>query len=171
MHAPLWIALPVIVLVGLATWADVQTRKIPNLLCGIGLLLGIVTHFVLGGLGSAGSAGLGALVAGALLFPGWMMGFMGAGDVKLMAAVGAWLGFPGAWIAVLAALIAGGVISLVVAAVRGALIPVLQSTARLAAAIVAGKATRSERPATSEIRFPFAPAILAGAVFALIWGR
>lgn len=169
MHAPPWEAIPVIVLVALATRADVQSRRIPNVLTGPAFLLGILVHLILGGPVGAGNALLGAVVAGAILLPGWLMGFTGAGDVKLMAAVGAWLGYPGGLVAAIAALIAGGVIAVFVAAHRGVLKQALRSALAVGLALLARRAGgAAPMPATSGVRFPFAPAILLGAIFALL---
>jgi prepilin peptidase CpaA len=52
------------------------------------------------------------LAAAALVLPGYALGFTGAGDVKLLAAVGALLTFPTALFAALLALVLGGVLSL-----------------------------------------------------------
>ena len=169
MHAPLWVAIPVIVLVALATRADVQTRKIPNLLTGPAFLLGILVHLILNGTVGAGNALLGAVMAGAILLPGWLMRFTGAGDVKLMAAVGAWLGYPGGLAAAVAALIAGGVIAVFVAARRGMLKQALRNALVVGLGLLARKGgVAVPMPVTTGVRFPFAPAILAGAIFALL---
>jgi prepilin peptidase CpaA len=169
MDAPLWVAVPVIILVAMATRADVRTRTIPNLLTGPALVLGILLHLVLHGLPGAWSALLGAVVAGAILLPGWLMGYTGAGDVKLMAAVGAWLGYPGGLVAAIATLIAGGVIALFVAARRGMLQRSLRNTLVVGLALLARKGgAATPEPVTTGVRFPFAPAILAGALFALL---
>lgn len=169
MHAPPWVALPVIVLVALATRADVQARKVPNVLTAPAFLLGILVHFILAGMTGAGNALLGAVVAGAILLPGWLMGFTGAGDVKLMAAVGAWLGYPGGLVAAIATLIAGGLIAVFVAARRGVLGQALRSTLAVGLALLARRGGGpAPMPATTGVRFPFAPAVLAGAIFALL---
>jgi prepilin peptidase CpaA len=167
MNAPLWIAIPVVLLTLVATREDIRTRKVPNIITGPALLLGVGAHLVLGGTSGALSALAGALLAGAVLFPGWLVRWMGAGDVKLMAAVGAWLGFPSSLFAVLAALVAGGVIAVMVAVRRG----ILGRSLRAAALLIPGLAARvggpGPAPAESGFRFPFALAILAGSLFAL----
>ena len=89
MNVPLWAAIPVLLLVTTAARTDVLTRKIPNTLTFPALLLALVTHLVLGGRDGLLSALAGMTVAGVALIPGWLMRWMGAGDVKLMAAVGA----------------------------------------------------------------------------------
>ena len=132
MNVPLWVVIPVVLVTVIAARVDVRTRRIPNRLTGPAVLLGVVAHVVAHGLPGLWASLLGMAVAGGLLFPGWLLGWMGAGDVKLMAAVGAWLGFPLGVFAALASLIAGGVISIVVAIRKGALWKSLKGAASLA---------------------------------------
>ena len=170
MNAPLWAALPAIVLVALAARADVRTRRIPNLLVGTALLLALATHFAIGGLHGLAGAALGALLAGGLLLPGWLMRWMGAGDVKLMAAVGAWLGHPLGLVALLAALMAGGVIAIAVAMRRRMLMQSLWNAAVLGSWVASRSSSAAPSPVTTGVRFPFALAAAAGVLIAL-WIR
>lgn len=165
MNVPLWVAAPVIVLVAAATQTDVRTRTIPNRLTFPALLLGLATHAALGGGEGFKSALVGMAVAGGLLLPGWLFRWMGAGDVKLMAAVGAWMAWPQALIAVLASLLMGGVISLIVALRRGMLRRALIGAATIGAAAMARNPALA--PVTTGVRFPFAVAVLAGSTIAL----
>lgn len=108
-----------ILLVLVACVPDVRTRRIPNELTFGAALLAFAFHVVTGGwhglLASAGGWVLGA----ALFFPFFALRGMGAGDVKLIAAVGAWLG-PAMvfWVAIFTSL-SGGVIGLAVALAHG----------------------------------------------------
>jgi prepilin peptidase CpaA len=164
MNAPLWVVAPLLVLAALAVRADVRTRRIPNHLTFPALAIALASHAAFEGRVGFLNALTAMAIAGGVLLPGWLMGWMGAGDVKLMAAVGAWLGMPGAVLAVLAALVAGGVISVVIAVRQGVLWQALQGAAVLA---VQSSRARSA-PTTTGIRFPFAGAVLAGVLFALI---
>jgi Flp pilus assembly protein protease CpaA len=85
-----------------------------------------------------------------------------------MAAVGAWLAWPQALIAVLASLVMGGVISLIVAIRRGMLRQALMGAAAIGAAAMARSPVMPQ--ATTGVRFPFAVAVLAGSTIAL-WFR
>lgn len=58
------------------------------------IVTGIVYHAVVGGFTALQSSLLGAFFGLAILFVFYAMGAMGAGDVKLMAGIGAWLGMP-----------------------------------------------------------------------------
>ncbi len=167
MNAPLWVVAPVLVLVSLAARADVRTRRIPNHLTFPALVIALAAHAAIGGRDGFTAAITGMAIAGGILLPGWLMGWMGAGDVKLMAACGAWLAMPGAVFAVLAALVAGGVASLVIALRHGVLRQALQGAAVLAAWGF-NRARGTPPPVTTGIRFPFALAVVAGVTFALI---
>jgi prepilin peptidase CpaA len=77
---------------GAACWFDVRTRRIPNSLtfpaAALGLIVASVVH---SGHGTVSSAA-GLLLGLALFFPIFVLKGLGAGDVKLMGALGAWLG-------------------------------------------------------------------------------
>jgi len=168
MNVQLWVAAPVVVRVGAAARADVRTRTIPNRLTFPALLLGLAVHGALAGADGFKSSLAGMAVAGGVLLPGWLFRWMGAGDVKLMAAVGAWLAWPQALIAVLASLMMGGAISLIVAARRGVLRQALVGAATIGASVLAR--SPATPAVTTGIRFPFALAVFAGSTFAL-WFR
>jgi prepilin peptidase CpaA len=75
-----------------AGWVDYRTRKIPNWLTVPGLISGIGVHTVLGGWPGVKTSLLGAALALALMLPLVLLRALGAGDWKLMGAVGAFLG-------------------------------------------------------------------------------
>jgi len=170
MNAPLWVAVPVVVLVVLAARADVRARRIPNALTGPAIVLALIAHFWFEGFTGLRGSLIGMLIAGGLMLPGFILRFTGAGDVKLMAAVGAWLAFPHALMAVLFAFLAGGLVALAVAARRGILRHTLWNTAWLAAWVMRPGAMATTPPPGSGVRFPFALAVLAGSIAGL-WIR
>lgn len=90
MQHEAWIPGAVLALV--AGWIDWRTRKIPNWLTVSGFVLGLVTSAARNGARGAEASLLGAGIALALLLPlVWVRG-LGAGDWKLMGALGACLG-------------------------------------------------------------------------------
>jgi prepilin peptidase CpaA len=76
----------------LSGWVDFRTRKIPNWLTVPALFLGIGIHMWVAGWSGAKAALEGAGLALVLLLPLVLLRALGAGDWKLMGAVGAFLG-------------------------------------------------------------------------------
>lgn len=114
-----------------AVWTDVRGHRISNRLVFSGAALGLLANGLLPeGLGYVsmlpGALGLwlalGGLALGmALTLPMYVVGAMGAGDVKLMAMVGAFLGPRALLIATLLIFIVGGVLSVLTAFRNGQL--------------------------------------------------
>lgn len=104
---------PLLLSLVMAAW-DVKSRRIPNYLtfggalAGLGFQLGF--HGLPGLLDGAAGLGLGFI----LLLGPYLLGGMGAGDVKASAALGAWLGLHRAFLLFIYMGICGGLIILVV---------------------------------------------------------
>ena len=115
-----------------------------------------------------GGAAIGGLAVGlVLMLPGHVIGRTGAGDVKLLAAVGTMLGPQAITMAFLYSAIAGGALAVLVAIGRGSLRRTIESTATL---MRTGGANAADIEKTGvDNRFAYAPAIAVGAVAAAIW--
>ena len=99
-------------LVLLAGASDLRSRRIPNWLVLAGLVFGIGLNSFLYGMPGLWASLKGAGIALAIYFPLWILRAMGAGDAKLMAAVGSIVG-PGNWLAIFfLSAVLGGVMGL-----------------------------------------------------------
>ena len=76
----------------LASWIDWRYRKVPNWLNLSLILAGLAVQGIFHGWSGLWMGLLGMLLGFGLLIIPWLMHAMGAGDVKLMAAIGVWLG-------------------------------------------------------------------------------
>jgi prepilin peptidase CpaA len=148
---------------------DLRVRRVPNALTMTLATAGVALAATgLGGLGV--SAAIAGWCAGlALMLPGYLIGATGAGDVKLLAAVGALLGPELVLWAFLYTTIAGGAMALLVAVLRGRLRVTVDETMWLVLSRGANAAA-IEDPAANN-RFAYAPAIAVGAVMAAVMGR
>ncbi len=99
-----------------AAGTDIATRRIPNLLTFGAAAAALAFHATQSGAPGLGLALAGWAVGAAAFFPFFLLGGMGAGDVKLVAALGAWLGPAGALQVALASAIAGGAVAMLVVA-------------------------------------------------------
>ena len=107
-----------LVFAAIACWTDLRTRRIPNVLTFGAAGAGLAFHLFFSGSGPL--TALAGWITGVLFFsPLFLLRGMGAGDLKLLGALGAWLG-PlmalriGFWSA-----LAGGVLAIVVALAHG----------------------------------------------------
>jgi prepilin peptidase CpaA len=151
-----------------ATVVDIRTRRIPNVLTAAMTGLGI--GFAASGISgiSLGASVLGFVVGLALMMPGHALGATGAGDVKLMAAIGSILGPAVVVTAFLFTAVAGGVLAVFVAARRRRLGLTLAGTGRM---IASPSGTRREiHGAAPSSRFAYGPAIAIGSVLAALIG-
>lgn len=72
---------------------DVMQRRIPNRLTGLSILTALVCHFIAGGWSQLMYSALAGMSAGGVLLIFFLAGGLGAGDVKLMAGIGCFVGF------------------------------------------------------------------------------
>jgi prepilin peptidase CpaA len=102
-----------------ACLTDLRWRRIPNVLTLGGAAAALLVQLLLRGSAGATSAAAGWAIGLALFLPIFALRGIGGGDVKLLAALGAWLGpMPAVWLAFWSA-IAGGVFALIVAGAHG----------------------------------------------------
>lgn len=101
-------------LLGYAALTDIRTRRIRNVLVVVLAAFGVAFSLTLEGISSGlFRAGSGFGVGLACWLPFYALGWLGAGDVKLFAAAGAWLGATRAFEGALMAALAGAVVALV----------------------------------------------------------
>ena len=110
--------LAAIVICWVAAAVDIRSRRIPNWLTYAAMLLGIGHHTLSNGLHGFffGAGGLFLGLAFLIIF--YLSGGMGAGDVKLMGAVGAILGPKGVFVAFVFTAIVGGIYAIILLLVR-----------------------------------------------------
>jgi prepilin peptidase CpaA len=165
MHSFAW--WPTVAVVAVATFTDLRSRRIPNWLVLPFLIAGIAVSTwrggLTGGLHSLAGIGLGMLLFGILAW----LGGMGMGDVKLCAAIGAWIGPGQLAIALVFTGIAGGVMALAWA-VRGRFLGELFRGAGDLVCSVGKRAPaiRQELQLSNPLarKMPYAPAIAIGAL-------
>ena len=175
--------LPMVLLLLAVVWEDVRHQRIPNRLVFWGAGLGILLNVLMPeGFGFAsqlpGGVGLlsameGLAIGLAVLLPMYLLRAMGAGDVKLMAMVGAFLGPEDMLGAILATFLAGGVLSLGYAWKIGVLRRTLQNIRFIlyssAVKIAGGSVPTLEDAPETAGKFPYAVAIAAGTLGYLAW--
>ena len=173
-------------LVGLllwAAWSDALSHRIPNRLVFSGTALAVLLHVLLpggygflflvpGGLGLLGA--LKGLAIGLLaMLPLYLMRALGAGDVKLMAMVGAFLGPDDILPAVVGAYAVGGLLSFALALRAGAAMQMVRNLGYMvrmtALKLPLPGALVIEPPPQSVGSVPFGVAIALGSTLAMFW--
>ncbi len=185
MNAPWTATVPLLalaLLLATATWHDLRARRIPNLVVLAGSITGLLLHSfwpearwltdaALAGKGlwfSVGGFALGLL----LLLPFYLLRTMGAGDVKLAAMTGAFLGPAGVTGATVLTMLCGGVLALIVALWNGKLKMVVDNVRGMLLARVFHGAAGATAPPAATGRLAYGIAISCGtAVHLLMAGK
>jgi prepilin peptidase CpaA len=111
VHETVWILTVAFALY--AGWLDLRTRRIPNWLTVSGLVAGLAVNSILGGWYDAKVSLEGAGLALGIFLPLVLLRGIGAGDWKLMGAVGALMGVKPILLVLLASFLVSGMMALI----------------------------------------------------------
>jgi len=167
LENPAFFLLPILLI---GSFIDLRQHRIPNWLNLITIILGLTFQFIFFQ-GSGLLNGLGGFAVGFISFiPLYALRAMGAGDVKLMAAIGCFLTPMQTLEAVLATIIVGGFLGVIVLIARGGLGRYIKRYVLMAQTFFYMRKVLPIAPAIDEparTRFPYAVAIAAGTFYTL----
>jgi prepilin peptidase CpaA len=156
---------------------DLSSRRVPNRLTGGSLVCGLGLHLLLGGPRGLGSAAAAGLLGGSAFLVFYLAGGMGAGDVKLMAAVGCLTGWMPLPRVLLVTVICGAMMALGIALQQQRLRQTLANTWMLAGHHQQHGLRAHpmlHRAAPGALRMPYAVPIAVGCVVSMgleLWRR
>lgn len=157
----------VVALVLLAAVWDIRYHKIPNFLTLAGVLAGLILHSLSAGWGGFVFSLQGAVAGLLFLLVPFALGGIGAGDVKLLAAIGALGGTAFAATVALAMAVVGGIMALAIMFWRGTLGPIISRLLWDGYRILLGLGPAGK---SSGITFPYGVAIALGTGITLaVW--
>lgn len=170
---PVPVALALAATVIAAAFSDLRSRTIPNWLTLGGILAGFGVNWYALGTEGLKTAGFGFLASLLFLIP-FALGFLGGGDVKLMAAAGAFAGASNLLVIFVLDAILGGIVGLVGILVKGRFRRTLLNIGRILRSLARLKAPykeSAELEAGNEASFGMPRAVtIALATLLFIWG-
>lgn len=149
---------------------DVKSRRVPNLLTLPAIAFGLILHFILGGWWQLTNAAAAGMICGIIFLIFYLAGGMGAGDVKLITAVGCIAGLSSVGYLLVLTSFAGGIMAIALALYRRQ----LKQTVLNIGALAGHHGTMGLTPHPEfnvgnvrTLRLPYALAIAAGSALSL----
>jgi prepilin peptidase CpaA len=160
------VLLAIFILLALIT--DAKYTKIPNVLTLSGVCVGFVVQYVVHGLSGLIDSGVGFVVGFVILLLLYVFGALGAGDVKLFAAIGALSGTVFVLQSMMYSVLYAGLIGLYILIARKKLVPTGLKMFHWMYSLVALKdmSTFSTMKEQAQIKFPFMYAVVPGVMTA-----
>ena len=150
------------------SYYDVRYRRIPNPFVLATLTVGIFTNAIIGGLNGALMSLGGCVLAFFLMFILHVFGAMGAGDVKLFAAIGSVMGASLVLPTFFVVVLTGGLLALVSMFRAGAVRQTMHNVVLLLVGLMPGwKMPRFSIPADRRYTIPYGVAITLGSLISL----
>ena len=163
---------PIVPLFLIIAYNDIRYRRIPNPYVLAVLISGVATNGIFKGEDGAISSVEGAAIAFVLMFILHVFGAMGAGDVKLFAAVGSIVGLSLVLPTFVIVVMTGGMLAMILAMRRGTLRRTMLGVMNIFAGVMPGaKIPRYEIPADRRLTIPYGVAITLGSLMSLIYFR
>jgi prepilin peptidase CpaA len=163
--AALFLLLP---LTAIITYFDVRYRRIPNLFVLATLVSGLIINFMAAGVAGLWASAGGCLLAFGLMFVLHVFGAMGAGDVKLFAAVGSVVGTKLVPETFLVVLLTGGALAVYTILRNGTVLTTLTRVLQIFVGLLPGwQIPRFDVPADRRHTLPYGVAITLGSLISL----
>jgi prepilin peptidase CpaA len=164
------IQLTLAVVVVVAAWRDFRTRRIPNWVTLPGAVLGFALQAWYGGGQGAIASLTGAVMGFAIFIALYIAGGMGAGDVKLFSAVGAFVGPESLIVVFVFTGLLGGIAAGALAMSRGRLRQTFGRTGALLVDLgrLRFKSVRAAGTAADALRLPYGAVIAGGTLMFLV---
>jgi prepilin peptidase CpaA len=153
-------------------YMDIRYRRIPNKLVLLTLIGGLAVNTFFGGVHGLGLSLAGSLLAFLLMFALHVFGTMGAGDVKLFAAIGAVFGSPLVLPTLLIVALTGGVLALCKMIYSRRVVTTMSGVFYFFYGFLPGqRVPRLEVPADRSYTLPYGLAICGGSIIAFFLFR
>lgn len=147
------------------TYYDVRYRRIPNAFVLATLCVGVAINFFSGGFAGVYGSVAGCVLAFILMFMLHIFGAMGAGDVKLFAAIGAVIGVHLVLPTFLVVVLIGGLLAVISMIRSGVAITTMHRVLQILVGLLPGwEMPKFAVPADRRLTIPYGVAITVGSI-------